>query len=71
MEIKINNLPDWTIIMDEVSAGIYVVQARHTRGPKIELTGEDPDELLECIKKAAEQMEATLPGKSHASFPQS
>ena len=37
---------DWTFKVDEVSANVYRVIAKHHRGYTTESTGTDPNELL-------------------------
>lgn len=38
---------DWTIKVEEVSAGVYSLVARDLRGRTITCSGTDPDALLE------------------------
>jgi len=42
---NLEDLPNWRVEMNEVSAGVYRVTAVHTLGPQIEVTGTD-DRLL-------------------------
>ncbi|MEO8379027.1 MAG: hypothetical protein ABI779_05140 [Acidobacteriota bacterium] len=47
-------LPGWSFDEREVSAGVYVVFAQHVDGRRIEMTGTDPDALIEKLKTAAD-----------------
>jgi len=60
MQKQIDALPDWTFKVEEVSAGVYKLRATHNRGPSIELSGVDPEELLKRAQKDAEEMERSL-----------
>ena len=51
-------LPDWTFDADEVSAGVYKAYGRDLAGRSVELTGFDPDELIERCRQAALEMMA-------------
>lgn len=56
MRKQFPELPDWTFEIREVSAGVYEVIARDTRGRIIQEKGTDPDQLLEgCRLQAAKQ----------------
>jgi hypothetical protein len=58
MEKKFQDLPDWTFWIDEVSAGVYNLKARHERlGCSIDLSGVKPEELLGQAKESARSME--------------
>ncbi len=54
MRKKINHLPYWTFDTQEISAGVYRIKALHRRGPSIEITGTDEQELLDRASKEAE-----------------
>ena len=56
MTIKFDELPGWYFEVDEVSAGVYKVIGKDKSGRNIELTGTDPDGLIEECKKSAKQM---------------
>lgn len=56
MTIKFDELPGWCFAVDEVSAEVYKVIGKDKSGRNIELTGTDPDSLIEECKKSAEQM---------------
>lgn len=60
MERKMDDLPNWTFRIEEVSAGAYKVEARHLRGPKVEISGTDPDELLNRAAKSAREIEDAI-----------
>ena len=63
MDVKIDALPNWVFRGDEISPNMYKVYAKHVWGPSIELTGTDPDELLEEAKRTAKKMEEELKRK--------
>jgi hypothetical protein len=65
MKTNIDTLPDWTIQLDEVSAGVYRLIAKHPLGSSIDLTGTDPEELLKQAKTSAEAMEKDLRTRRH------
>lgn len=53
MTKKFNELPGWIFFGEEVSASVYKVGGKDEAGRNIELTGTDPDALLEDCKKYA------------------
>jgi hypothetical protein len=53
MELQDKTLPGWIFCIEEVSAGVYVVRATDREGRSVELSGTDPDHLLDESKKAA------------------
>jgi len=53
MSITFKELPGWDFDIDEISAGVYKVNGRDELGRSIELTGTDPEALLEECKKYA------------------
>ena len=57
MEREIENLSNWTFQVDEDSAGVYKLKAKHRRGFSIESTAADPRELMERARKDAAEME--------------
>ena len=56
MKTPSSRFPEWSIDMNEVSAGVYQLQAVHPLGSRIDLTDESPSALLEKFESAAEQM---------------
>jgi hypothetical protein len=60
MQNQIDALRNWTFHVEEVSAGVYKLRAIHNRGASIELTGIDPEELLNRAKQDAKEMERSL-----------
>ncbi len=56
MPIEFQELPGWLFDADEVSAGVYTAVGRDGAGRKVEITGLDPDALIERCKQAAIQM---------------
>ena len=57
MRVRIDTLPDWTFEIDEVSAGLYELHGAHLSGASINLTGADPDKLIETAKDGANSMQ--------------
>jgi len=53
--IEYEELPGWQFFVDEISAGVYKVWGKDLIGHNIEVTGMDPDLLLEKCKNYAEQ----------------
>jgi hypothetical protein len=56
MRVEIEGLPDWTLEIREVSAGVYNVKGVHSSGANIDLTDTDPELLLERAKESAKSM---------------
>jgi hypothetical protein len=54
MGITFKEIPGWNFEVDEVSAGVYKVSGKDELGRSVEMTGTDPDALLEESKKYAE-----------------
>lgn len=61
--LKFDELPDWTVEVDEIALGAYRVLARHKSGPTIDLTGSDHEELLARLKISALAMESEIKAK--------
>ena len=59
----IHNLPDWRFVLNEVSAGVYRITVKHKFGSLIELTGIDPDGLVDEATKSAITMEVKIQSK--------
>jgi hypothetical protein len=55
-------LPEWTFEIDEVSAGVYRVQGVDEEGRSVEVTGTDPDALLDDGRKWAASVRGTTRG---------
>jgi len=62
-KVQLEEFPNWEFDVDETSANIYRVMAKHRLGPTIERSGYDPDGLLEQVKADAKQMEKTIEEK--------
>ena len=60
MTKKIGNLPNWDVQIDEASAGVYRLLAKHPSGSTIELTGTNPEELFAQAEDSARAMETEL-----------
>ncbi len=63
MNKKIDPIPHWEVNVDEVSAGVYRLRAKHELGLSIDLTGFDSEKLLEQAKESATKMEQGLKSK--------
>ena len=64
MEKTFQELPNWTFWADEVSAGCYRVRGENALvGSNLELTGLNPDELLDEAKRIAEDLERQVRSK--------
>lgn len=64
MKRKVDSLPNWSFWLDEVSAGVYRVRAVHEHGCSLEISGTDPDKLMERAEEDARRMEADLDRKT-------
>jgi hypothetical protein len=53
------SLPGWSFEIEERSAGVYRVRGTDLAGRTVEITGTDPDTLLERCCAAAEAMTQT------------
>jgi hypothetical protein len=60
MRVEVEDLPDWTFEVREVSAGVYNVRAVHLLGPSVDLTDTSPEVLLEKAKDQAKSLQNTL-----------
>ncbi len=63
MNKKNGPIPHWEVNIDEVSAGVYRLRAKHELGLNIDLTGFDSEKLLEQAKESAAKMEQELKRK--------
>lgn len=50
----------WTFTVEEVSMGVYLVTAIDRAGRCVQMTGADPDELLEQARAAACEINADV-----------
>lgn len=57
MPIEFKELPGWLFEVDEVSAGVYKATGKDELGRNIEITGIEPNELIEKCKEAAMAMD--------------
>jgi hypothetical protein len=55
--LKYHELPNWTMEIDEVSAGVYRVIATDAVGHRFQSQGTDPDALLNDARRAARELE--------------
>jgi hypothetical protein len=56
--LEYKELPGWHFFVDEISAGVYRAWGKDSLGHNIEVTGIDPDLLLERCKAYAGQFAA-------------
>lgn len=66
MQREFPELPGWSFGVDEVSAGVYRAFGRDRLGRNIEITGTDPEVLIEKCRRAALEVMARA-GKSSGS----
>jgi hypothetical protein len=52
MKARADNAESWSFDIRELSAGVYQVVATHPSGRRVELTGTQPDALIEQAKSA-------------------
>ena len=64
MAQSFEDLPDWIVEIDEVSAGVYKLRALHKLGPSIEYTGLEPEKLIERARVDALDIERSLNQKA-------
>lgn len=62
-KIEVEELPDWEFDLDEVSANVYKVIAKHRLGSSIEQTSFDPEKLLADAKAEAHKMQLEIQKK--------
>ena len=55
-----SSLPDWTFNIREVSAGAYKIRGKHRLGSTVEISGTDPEKLMEDAKCAAAEIDREL-----------
>ena len=55
MEQQFSELPGWTFLVQEVSAGVYRVVARDRSGRSFEAKGLDSDALIQRAREYARQ----------------
>ena len=56
MIAPLDDLPDWSFEIDEVSMGIYQIRGKHTLGWTIEITGTSERDLISNARKAAQEV---------------
>jgi len=54
--MEFNDLPNWQFEVDEISAGVYKVCGKDRSGRSVEITGSNPDKLLDECKQSAKRM---------------
>ncbi len=60
MKTKIDGLPNWSLQINEVSAGVYNLVAEYPLGYRIDLTGVEIEELPKQTKTSAAAIEGDL-----------
>jgi hypothetical protein len=61
MEEKFQDLPNWTFWVDEISVGVYKVKGKEdVFGASLDLTGQDPQELLREARRTAADMDKQI-----------
>jgi hypothetical protein len=60
MRARIDGIPNWKLEIEEVSAGAYRLRGTHSSAASIDLTGTDPDNLVEAAKEHALSIERDL-----------
>ncbi len=51
--------PGWSVEIEEVSANVFRVRLLGPRGPSMELTGANPDELIEECRQELQRLSKT------------
>jgi cold shock protein len=59
---KADELPDWTVTVEEISAGVYRVEG-HDGGRSVSVTGDDPEKLLQEAHERLAQIAGSLPAQ--------
>jgi hypothetical protein len=62
MKQSFPDLPDWSFEINEVSNGVYRVVGRDAAGRTVEVSGLDPDDLIQRSKTAAHHIVAAVHG---------
>jgi hypothetical protein len=65
METKTSALPEWTFHINEISAEVYKLQGTHRLGCTVDMTGTDPDRLLEEAIEAAKKIQSEISSREH------
>jgi hypothetical protein len=61
MEKHFDDLPNWGFRVEEVSSGVYNVKGKNmVFGANLDLTGEDPLDLLQEAKRVAVDMDRQI-----------
>jgi|HubBroStandDraft_3_1064219.scaffolds.fasta_scaffold292183_1 hypothetical protein len=69
MEKKFQELSNWTFWIDERSSGCYNVKGQdEVFGCNLDLTGDDPEDLLDRARRSAHEMERQIRDKLHSRF---
>lgn len=59
MPTTFEELPGWTFVIEEVSAGVYKALGMDEAGRSVEMSGLDPEAMLEECKKRVVNMLAS------------
>jgi hypothetical protein len=60
MKVRLDGIPSWKFEIEEISAGAHRLRGTHSSGASIDLTGTDPDSLVEAGKERAFAIEKEL-----------
>jgi hypothetical protein len=58
-----DKLAKWTKKVDEISASVWKVTMVHELGPKVEMTGENLEELEKEVQKSAIELDKQIEDK--------
>jgi hypothetical protein len=64
MKTTLKSYPSWTVNLAEVSAGVFRLDAVHPSGANLQVTGTDPESLLERASDSAGQIERDIERKN-------
>lgn len=56
-ELTLSDLPGWTFLVEERSAGIYVARGSDQSGRSVQSSGTDADALLERFREDASKLD--------------
>ncbi|MGB9116845.1 hypothetical protein [Bradyrhizobium sp.] len=57
MKVSVDGVPNWEFEIEEVSTGLYRLRGTHSSAASIDLTGTDPNNLVEAGKERALEVE--------------
>lgn len=68
MTLSIDDLPDWSFDVDEVSMGVYRIRGQNNLGWTIDLTTTSEQDLIGEARQAAQAMASCKAAKSSSSI---